>query len=235
VRLATLVAGLVGVLASADLHAQTSWPADFVSRDAIERTHAAQRDALYSCYVTHVGAASREHGDVVKLRVTVTESGKAFRVDFLESSYTSKAFEACVRERFVNLDYGLKAAKKTVFVQTLGFENGKHKLKFGVPQPAGGAITQESVVHMAAQRRAEVQKCYTDALSTQPGLRGQLLIELVIDGATGRPRSTRVVKSTLSSAPVEQCVLRVIERFAFPLPEDRGLVIVQFPLTFDSE
>lgn len=228
-----LLLAIAAVALPVDAWAQTAWPSGYVTKDAIERAHAQKRDGLYTCYTRHVSAESRKHGDIVRIRVTASQSGAVFRVDFLESSYTSEKFEACVRDLLTTIDYGVKATEKTVFVQTIGFQNGEDKLTFSAPEPAGGAITSDTVVAMAKSRSADVQKCYTDALSSNPSLRGQLVVEVVIDGATGRPQSTRVVKKTLYSPAVEECVLRVVNSFSFPLPADPGLVIVQLPLTFE--
>lgn len=220
---------LVGATAFAQ-----AWPSDWIERGVVQRATEAARDSLYSCYAEHVPKKSQKHGDIVKVRVTVSEAGNVFRVDFLESSYKSEEFEACVRRTIEGLDFGSRSAEKMVYLQKLGFQRGAANLTFDAPVPAGGAITKESVVAMARQRKAELMKCYTPRLEEKPGLRGQILFEVVIDGATGQVQSVKKVGTTLNDEKVASCALGVLRTFQFPVPTDPGLVIVRFPFTFDN-
>jgi hypothetical protein len=228
-----VMAALVAYGTAATAAAQ-SWPDGWIDRDRVQRVTESKRAGLYSCYARHVPAEGRKHGDIVTLRITVSEAGRVFRVDFLESSHRSDAFEKCVRETIDGLDFGSKPTKKMVYVQKLGFQNGAENLSFDLPAPAGGAITKASVEAMAKARKADLMKCYTPRLKKDPDLRGQVLVELVIDGSTGAVKSAKKVATTLNDETVESCVMGVVRTFRFAVPSDPGLVIIQFPFTFDT-
>lgn len=213
--------------------AQAGWQPEWVPAADVSAKVKSLGGALYGCYTSHVPAQSRVHGDIVTLRVVVSEQGNVFRVDWMEGSTSSGAFKSCVRELFLGLKF--TPAQKTSFVQKVGFQNGREKLLIEPPHAAGGAITKETVVAMANARRADFDRCYVDVLPSKPGLQGQVLVEVVVDPSRGTVQSTRVVKSTLNDPKVESCALGVVRGFAFPVPDEAGLVIVQFPLSFQPD
>lgn len=214
--------------------AQNGWRASWVPSQDVHSAVQKLRDPLYRCYMKYVPEASREHGDIATLKVVIGESGNVFRVDFLEGSTRSKKFESCLRGLFEGLTFQ-KPSEKTTFVQKIGFQNGLDKMLIEPPRAAGGAITKESVIELATARQAEIQACYKTALASNPKLRGQLLVEIVVDGSRGTVTSAKVAQSTLNDSGVESCVLGVVRSFAFGVPDDPGLVILQFPLTFDDD
>lgn len=214
--------------------AQSGWQATWPSVPEVEAAVAALRPGLHECYTAHVPAASREHGDIVTVRVVVSPAASVFRVDFLEGSTRSADLQRCVREAFAGLNLPTPPQTKMTFVQRIGFQNGLDKLQLETPRAAGGAITRESVDALARANQAAIQACYTAELPRSPGLRGQVLVEIVVDGRTGQVTSARIAKSTLGNAAVEACVLERTRQFEFPVPDDPGLVILQFPLSFDA-
>ena len=230
-----LLSILLVLLFAAPAAAQSGWRAGWVPAHEVQRAVGALREPLYRCYTAHVPAESRKHGDIATLKVVVAETGNVFRVDFLEGSTRSKKFESCIRELFEGLSFVTKPSEKTTFVQKIGFQNGLDKMLIEPPRAAGGAITNESVVEVARARQDEIQACYKAALKENADLRGQMLVEIVVDGSRGTVKSARVVKSTLAHPETEACVLRTVRTFSFGIPDDPGLVILQFPLTFDDD
>lgn len=215
--------------------AQSGWRAGWVPMHEVQSAVQQLRQPLYRCYVNHVPEASRKHGDIATLKVLVAETGNVFRVDFLEGSTRSKKFDKCLRRLFEGLKFATKPSEKTTFVQKIGFQNGLDKMLLEPPQAAGGAITKTSVVELAKSRQGEIYACYKQSLAAKPELRGQILVEIVVDGSRGTVTQARVAKTTLNDPATENCVLGVVRNFAFPIPDDPGIVILQFPLTFDDD
>lgn len=225
----TLVAiGSIPAAAGAD------WPSDYRPHETVATAHRALVPQVLSCWKSHTTPQAREHGDVVSLKLTVSESGSVFRVDFLESSYRSKAFEKCVRDAFTATTYPGGNGAKMVLLQRLGFQNSGVTLD--PPRAAGGKIDVDSVTQMARARQADFQRCYETALANNPDLRGRLLVEVIVDSSSGQIASAKIAARTISAAGLDACVLGVVETFRFPPPSDpSGLVIVKFPLTFDDD
>lgn len=220
------------LLLASPVYAQSGWRDGWVPAAEVERAVQQLRTPLYQCYTAHVPAASRKHGDVATLRVVVSEAGSVFRVDFLEGSTRSKKFDGCLRKLFEGLSFATTPTEKTSFIQRLGFQNGSAKMLIEPPRAAGGAITKESVEELARAHHAQIDACYRTSLAANPNLRGQLLVEIIVDGARGSVTQARVVKATMQSPETEACVLSTVRSFVFPIPEQPDIVIVQFPLTF---
>ncbi|MBN2529633.1 MAG: AgmX/PglI C-terminal domain-containing protein [Deltaproteobacteria bacterium] len=80
-------------------------------------------------------------------------------------------------------------------------------------------------VQSAMQRVApQVMKC-------QSGLSGQLIVKLVVLGATGRVRSAAVVDDTFSGTPTAMCVERAMKNLQFPAFRKENLII-RYPFRF---
>lgn len=222
---------LFALLAPASASAQNAWPGDAVPLSVVESKMGTTKQAVYRCYTEHVPESSRKHGDVVTVRVIASESGKVFRVDFLESSYKSEAFESCAREALTVVDFGVKAAK-TTFVQRIGLQNGIENVTYQTPKPAGGVITKETVARRAQKHASKINECYMQVVRTGREIEGQVLTEVVIDQQTGTVQSAKVAKSTLDDSTVESCLLGIVRKLEFPIPGESGLVIVQVPFAF---
>ena len=234
-RRALLVSLFVLVFCTSTMaSAQQGWRPGWTPSHEVHTQVRNLRTPLYRCYTSHVPEASRMHGDIVTLRVVVSEAGNVFRVDFLEGSTRWPKFEKCVRALFEGLKFATKPSEKMKFVQKLGFQNGLDKLLIEPPKAAGGAITKESVTELAKQNKERIDACYKQGLSQNPNLRGQVLVEIVVDGKSGTVKSARVVKTTLANSTVESCVVGVVQSFYFGVPDDPGIVILQYPLTFDD-
>jgi TonB family protein len=90
------------------------------------------------------------------------------------------------------------------------------------------------VINRIIQRHYnEVKYCYEKELTRDPGLYGKVAVLFVIDG-TGRVSDALVQQTTLSSEPVESCILTHVRRWVFPQPEGGSTVQVTYPYVFKS-
>ncbi|PIE18685.1 MAG: hypothetical protein CSA65_04215 [Proteobacteria bacterium] len=133
-------------------------------------------------------------------------------------------------------------------IRTLGYGNGgngsygsrvarlrRHtpklpKVGFGVARTKG-ALDKELIRREVRRHRNEVRFCYQRELQNSPKLGGRLIVQFTI-GGKGQVLLSRVQASTLSSAPVETCVVKAVRRWSFPKPAGGGIVVVSYPFSF---
>lgn len=90
--------------------------------------------------------------------------------------------------------------------------------------------TVQSVINGA---QAKMRTCYINGLSSDPKLRGQVRVALVI-GAEGNVTSAGDDKSTLPDKDVVGCIANVLKQVKFPKPTG-GSVRVVVPIMFSPE
>ncbi|WP_394829876.1 TonB family protein [Pendulispora albinea] len=83
--------------------------------------------------------------------------------------------------------------------------------------PPPGNIDLGGIRATIRNHSGEVQDCYDRAHLERSDLRGQVVVSSII-GAQGQVLSANVSQSTADSARLEQCLIRVFERWTFPQP-----------------
>jgi outer membrane biosynthesis protein TonB len=81
-----------------------------------------------------------------------------------------------------------------------------------------------------AGRAALAQRCYEKALGQTAGLEGKLTLGVCV-GVGGQVCSASIVKDSLGSPLVSQCVLNIYRATTFPSPKN-GCVDAQIPMNF---
>jgi TonB family protein len=80
----------------------------------------------------------------------------------------------------------------------------------------------------------EINKCYEKELAKDPKLAGRVLVNFIIS-ASGDVSSSKVLRTTLGNAEVENCVAEQIKKIKFPAPRGGGIVFVNHPFTFKNK
>lgn len=107
------------------------------------------------------------------------------------------------------------------------------------PVRPGGRIILNDGLDKAAVGRvirrnlARFRFCYERELNANPNLRGRVSLRFKIL-PTGSVASAGVQESSLDSAVVEGCVVRVMRTLKFPKPRGGGVVIVTYPFMMDA-
>jgi len=96
-----------------------------------------------------------------------------------------------------------------------------------------GGLSRDVINRIIQRHYNEVKYCYEKELTRDPGLYGKVAVLFVIDG-TGRVSDALVQQTTLSSEPVESCILTHVRRWVFPQPEGGSTVQVTYPYVFKS-
>jgi TonB family protein len=96
-----------------------------------------------------------------------------------------------------------------------------------------GGLSRDVINRVIQKHYNEIKYCYEKELSKDPGLYGKVTVLFVIDG-TGRVGDALVQQTTMSSEPVESCMINHVKRWAFPPPQGGGTVQVTYPYVFKS-
>lgn len=95
----------------------------------------------------------------------------------------------------------------------------------------GKALTQDAIRRVVNRNKGTIEQCYNNELKRTPNLRGRLVVEVTIN-KSGTVGGAQLVSATLSSAPVQQCVLRAVRSWMFsPAPGEE--VIFSYPFIFE--
>lgn len=89
-------------------------------------------------------------------------------------------------------------------------------------------ISDSDVAAIVNKNIGQIRFCYEKGLQNQPGMGGRVAVDWVIDGA-GSVKSALVRQSSLHSSPVENCIIKKIKAWKFPLPRGGVEVKVSFP------
>jgi TonB family protein len=96
-----------------------------------------------------------------------------------------------------------------------------------------GGLPREVINRIIQRHYNEIKYCYEKELAKDPGLYGKVAVLFVIDGG-GKVGDALVQQTTLSSEPVESCMLNHVRRWTFPAPQGGGTVQVTYPYVFKS-
>jgi TonB family protein len=94
-----------------------------------------------------------------------------------------------------------------------------------------GTIDKEAVRRVVRANIKEIQFCYERQLQGNKSLEGKVLIEWEI-GAQGAVLTTKLLKTSVSNAAVENCVMTRIKSWKFPEPPPNTVAVVQYPFNF---
>lgn len=94
-------------------------------------------------------------------------------------------------------------------------------------------LSREEVGKVIHAHMSEIRYCYESAMITNPTLEGKLLVDFSI-GAAGSIVRASVKQSTLGDRRVDDCIIRRLQRWAFPKPKGGNKVSVSYPFIFKS-
>ena len=94
-----------------------------------------------------------------------------------------------------------------------------------------GKLPPEVIQHIVRRNFARFKLCYTNALRSNPALRGRVTIKYVIDRDGSVKGTPQDAGSDLPDRGVIDCVARAFQTLSYPQPEG-GIVTVVYPLVF---
>ncbi|NUM89376.1 MAG: AgmX/PglI C-terminal domain-containing protein [Bdellovibrionales bacterium] len=113
-----------------------------------------------------------------------------------------------------------------------GFGGKGFDLRLGDEEAeAEGGLDKSLIAAVVQQNLGQIKHCYEKHLIVDPNLAGKIVAQWTIV-KNGTVASSSVKKSTMNSAPVENCIVAKIKTWKFPLPKGGGNVIVSYPFLF---
>lgn len=101
------------------------------------------------------------------------------------------------------------------------------------PPQVVGALDKDVLRRVIMRSRNRFKYCYERQLATNPNLAGKVVTRFVI-GPEGNVTTVQDAGSTLTDATVLACVQSAFKSMQFPRPTGGGVVIVTYPLIFQS-
>ncbi len=97
-----------------------------------------------------------------------------------------------------------------------------------------GSIDSDAIERALAAHKDEFRLCYEREINAEnPNISGRIGVSFVI-GASGRVSQAGIESSALKNHNAESCVLKVIRRIQFPMPQGGGVVEVKKVFNFAS-
>jgi hypothetical protein len=104
------------------------------------------------------------------------------------------------------------------------------KVAVGGTAAAKGGLSPEQIRRVVMSHIGAVRACYETEAQRNPGLKGGVTVQWQIDPA-GSVTSASVAGTTLSSARVEGCIVRQVQKWKFPATES-PTTVAGFPFKF---
>lgn len=94
-------------------------------------------------------------------------------------------------------------------------------------------LTKDEVGEIIHRHMSEIRYCYESAMLRSQDVEGKLIVDFTI-GAIGAVKTTAVKTSTLPDPRLDDCILRRLVTWKFPLPKGGIDVAVTYPFIFKT-
>lgn len=94
-----------------------------------------------------------------------------------------------------------------------------------------GSLSKEEIGRVIRRNLARFKYCYEKQLNADPNLAGKVSVYFTI-APTGGVAKASVRETSMKSAKVESCVVKVMKSLKFPKPRGGGIVVVTYPFVF---
>lgn len=108
------------------------------------------------------------------------------------------------------------------------------------PTAEAPALTKEYIRAQIGTLLPMIKECYENAMRSQPPFDGTLVVQFTIAAAPGigglvTESSIDAAASTITDAPMKECVKETMYAAQFPAPDDGGEMRVTYPFAFRAE
>lgn len=80
---------------------------------------------------------------------------------------------------------------------------------------SGGTLPMDAVRNLVKSKRHVFSKCYQDALTKEPGLKGEMTLQFRVSGSTGRVLTTAERELKIGNDQVRECVFAEVKKWTF--------------------
>ncbi len=97
-----------------------------------------------------------------------------------------------------------------------------------------GNCSKADVQKVIMKRINQIRYCYEKELVKTPELSGKIDVYFVIS-KTGRVSEAKIAKTTMKNKKVDKCIVRMIKRWKFKAPKNKGVCKITYPFIFDAK
>ncbi len=101
------------------------------------------------------------------------------------------------------------------------------------PAQVLGSLSKEVIRRTVSLHLAEIRFCYEQGRIARADLAGRISVGFVI-APSGSVQNATIVHSDLTSPSTESCIQAAVRRWAFPQPENGGVVSVTYPFVLQA-
>ena len=112
--------------------------------------------------------------------------------------------------------------------------SGASLIPLGHESSVGGGLDRGLITEVVQRNVGQIRFCYEQGLQLNASLSGLVSIFWVID-ASGRVKSAKVQRSSLKNKTVEDCMLRRLRTWKFPIPKNSQDVKISYPFRLRKE
>ena len=105
---------------------------------------------------------------------------------------------------------------------------GNAPIPLGKEAIVQGGLDRDLISAVIERNKGQITFCYEQGLQGDPTLGGRVAVNFEI-GSNGRVRTAGILNTTLHSSMVENCIIRRLKSWKFPLPEGGVNVKVSYP------
>jgi uncharacterized protein with FMN-binding domain len=85
-------------------------------------------------------------------------------------------------------------------------------------------------------KTSDIKACYDTALTTNPGLKGEVAISYTIEKKTGKlTNMTVLTDKTTAPAELQNCIMSALEGLTFAKPDQRDGIVQSFTWSFKGQ
>ena len=92
----------------------------------------------------------------------------------------------------------------------------------------GGGLDSRLIASVVRRNLGQIRFCYEQGLQLDPSLSGLVAVFWIID-ANGQVKLAKIKKTSLNNKSVEDCMLRRLKTWKFPIPRNSQDVRVSYP------
>ena len=89
-------------------------------------------------------------------------------------------------------------------------------------------LSRSQIAQVVRKNMGQIRFCYEQGLQMNSSLSGRVAVNWTID-SRGGVRGARIKNSSLESSSVQDCILRRLRTWKFPLPVNRKEIQVSYP------
>jgi Ca-activated chloride channel family protein len=118
-----------------------------------------------------------------------------------------------------------------VAMESKSKEYNKKEMEGGKTVEIKGDIPEGDVQKVLNKHMKELNDCYKKVVKQQPGLKGTIVLKLVID-QKGRVESVKLIKNSLMNRSFKECVMKIVKKMTFTVPAGGTKVTTTITLHF---